>query len=694
MSDKTVKVTSQKLTPQRNTTKTPASVKAATAAKSTKQTTAKTPAAAKRTVKTPMIKDYKITGIIGEGGMGKVYKGIHPTLKQEIILKELKIRDKETRERFLREAKVMMSFRHENIVQVYDHFKGVNSTYIAMEYVKGMSLSQLIKINKQIPPDMALFIFYQAALGLNHAHVKKVVHRDIKPQNILISENGDVKIIDFGIATQKGNNAEKSLTSTGTVIGTPAYMSPEQFSSTKEITYQSDIYSLGVVLYEMLTGVVPFKNEFSSEVLGAIAHGRFVPATKLVKNLPDICKKILSKTFNPDIKKRYRNFVPAINLLKKYFAKHSIYELRASVKCLLKQEKDLSKLPYYQKKSELTKKSKRNFKIVFFFIVLLFASAVFIQTNRHYEWILRNQYGKINLSFNCPKRMDPETIYYRIDNGASHKAIFKNDEMMFKKTLYLKEGTHRITISSGSYDTIKTVDLLPRSMQKHDPDSKNGKNVAISIPGLGNKDVMVYFRFWDDFIGSEYPVFQFENYRAISSKLYQEEGSLYIWYKNANVPLKNYIAEKLNPPVSYPFYSDREYAFIVKGFEQNGIQYFDKRFKLKFDIDDRTVITHIPLTRRPATVKVISNTSNIKMKVNGKTSGHIFSEYKDTQKYLVAPYSSIKPTIKGDSRTFIFYLPPGKCSIQFGNGRVIKGFLKSNQDITVKIQKEKGKFVY
>lgn len=690
MSDKTIKVTPQKPVPQKNSAAKKSDTEKSTAAKTSQ--TAKT--TAKRVVKAPMIKDYKITGIIGEGGMGKVYKGIHPTLKQEIILKELKIRDKETRERFLREAKVMLNFRHENIVQVYDHFKCGTSTYIAMEYVKGMSLSQLIKINKQIPPDIALFIFYQAALGLNHAHVKKVVHRDVKPQNILISENGDVTIIDFGIAAQKGSNSGKSLTSTGSIIGTPAYMSPEQFSTTKEITYQSDIYSLGVVLYEMLTGTVPFKNEFSSEVLSAIAHGRFVPATKLVKNVPDICRKILAKTFNPDIRKRYKNFIPVINLLKKHFRKYNIYELRASVKCLLKQENDLSKLPYYQKKFELAKKSKHTFKIAFFFIALLFAAAVFIQTNRHYEWILRNQYGKINLSFNCPKRMDPETIFYRIDNGPLRKALFKKDKMIFKKTLYLKKGTHRIKISSGSYNTIKTVDLLPISMQKREIDSNGGKNVSVNIPGLNNKDVMVYFRFWDDFANSEYPIFQFENYRTINNKLYQEEDSLYIWDKNTNVPLKNYIQEKLNPPVSYPFYSGREYAFIVKGFEQNGIQYLDKRFKLKFDVDDRTVITHIPLTRRPASIKVISDVNNIQMKVNGKSSGYIFSKYKDTQKYLVMPYSSIKPTVKDDVKTFVFYLPPGNCSVQFGNGRTIEGFLKSGQDITIKIQKEKGKFVY
>ena len=191
-------------------------------------------------------------------------------------------------------------------------------------------------------------------------------------------------------------------------------------------------------------------------------------------------------------------------------------------------------------------------------------------------------------------------------------------------------------------------------MQKCDKTSYNGKNVSVNIPGLDNKDVMVYFRFWDDFTDSEYPIFQFENYRTINNKLLQEENSLYIWDKNANVPLKDYIQEKLSPPASYPFYSDREYAFIVKDFERNGIQYLDKRFKLKFGVDDRTVITHIPLTRRPAVVKVISNVNNIQMKINGKSSGHIFSKYKDTQKYLVMPYSSVKPTVKGEKQTFIF----------------------------------------
>ena len=167
------------------------------------KTTPKTTMQKRNKTEVAKIKEYRLLNVVGEGGMGKVYKAVHPTLNREIILKELKIRDRETRERFLREAKVMLDFRHENIVQFYDHFKEGTSHYIAMEYVKGPALNNLIAQSKKIPIPLALYILYQTALGLHHAHTKGVIHRDIKPHNILISETGEVKIIDFGIASNK-----------------------------------------------------------------------------------------------------------------------------------------------------------------------------------------------------------------------------------------------------------------------------------------------------------------------------------------------------------------------------------------------------------------------------------------------------------------------------------------------------------
>ena len=242
----------------------------------------------------------------------------------------------------------MLEFRHENIVQIYDHFKEGSATFIAMEYVKGKALNEIIEENGKIPVELALFILYQLALGLFHAHSKKVIHRDIKPHNVLISTDGDVKLTDFGIAKTSDEKPSMEITSPGTVIGTPAYMSPEQFSDSKSITYQSDIYSLGVVFYEMLTGERPFKNEFSPEVLSAIMKGKFTPATKIVKSLPKIVKTILRKTFNPKVKRRFKNLFSLIKILRKHFKKYNTFEIKDSIKRLLRVDKKIMQSPFYR----------------------------------------------------------------------------------------------------------------------------------------------------------------------------------------------------------------------------------------------------------------------------------------------------------------------------------------------------------
>lgn len=643
----------------------------------------------RRVQNSPMIKDYRIVGIIGEGGMGKVYKAIHPTLKREIILKELKIKEKETRERFLREAKVMLDFRHENIVQVFDHFKEGNSTYIAMEYVKGMSLGDIIRLNKRIVTPMALFILYQASLGLYHAHAKKVIHRDIKPQNILISENGEVKLIDFGIATQKGMNHENSLTGPGTVIGTPAYMSPEQFSSTKEITFQSDIYSLGVVFYEMLTGIRPFKNEYSSEVLEAIAKGRYMPANKIVRNLPSIAKKILKKMFNPDIKKRYKTLLPLIHLLKKEFRKYNIYELRASVKCLLKNEQNLNHFPYYIKNRELRKR--RNRKIFFVTVILCLAllAGCFFHSDRQFEWILRNHYGRVNLSFNRAN-LDPDSIFIKIDNTYK-KASFKPGQDRYSKKIYLKKGYHELSISSGSYRVTQKIDLLPVSMQKMDSVTKKGMDVDIKIYNLTAKEVMLSFRFWDSLKPDHY-LFQFDNYTVVNERLRKEEDNIAIWDEslNKNVNLKDYITKRLSFS-GMPFYSNKDYAFLVSGFEKEGVKYADRRFKLKFGLDERTVVSHIPLVPIPATIRIISPYRTNRVQINGRKMGMLFQN----GKYGTATYRSVRGRPHGKKLyLYEFQIPPGVYRFQLGNGRVIKTKLASEQIFELRAKKEKNNLVY
>src|SRR4030042_1506442 len=177
---------------------------------------------------------YIVTERIARGGMGEILKARHPTLNRDVILKRLAFSSKGgVIERFKREAQLQIDFRHDNIVQVFDHFKEGLSYYIVMEYVDGISLDALIEKNRYLPNEIALLIFYQIAKALKYAHDKDVIHRDIKPANVLISREGIVKLTDFGIATSKDLH-EKNLTKEVT-LGTPAYMSPEQISDTKNV---------------------------------------------------------------------------------------------------------------------------------------------------------------------------------------------------------------------------------------------------------------------------------------------------------------------------------------------------------------------------------------------------------------------------------------------------------------------------
>ena len=224
---------------------------------------------------TKKIGKYEIIGKIGEGGMGAVYKAKHPTLRRAVILKQLTLKgSRGITERFKREARLMLDFRHEHIVQVYDHFKEGNSYYIAMEYIDGTTLDRLIQIKRHLSSQAAILIFIEICKGLKYAHDKNVIHRDIKPANILISKKGEVKLTDFGIATSE-EDTKLGLTRAGMTLGTPAYMAPEQIADSKNVDKRADIYSMGVVLYLMVTGKLPFTANMAPETLSRIHKGKY-----------------------------------------------------------------------------------------------------------------------------------------------------------------------------------------------------------------------------------------------------------------------------------------------------------------------------------------------------------------------------------------------------------------------------------
>jgi len=211
---------------------------------------------------------YEVLEIMGEGGMGVVYKARDPNIGRLVALKVMKpslAADKDTaemfRERFEREANAAGVLQHPNIVSVYDADEDDGAPFIAMEYVEGRALEDVLEEKGGPLPDQAASIVAQVARGLAFAHENGVIHRDIKPGNIIITDDGTAKVMDFGIARTKGSD----LTRTGTVLGSPNYMSPEQITG-QDVDYRSDIFSIGVVLYQLLTGEKPFLGENQTSI--------------------------------------------------------------------------------------------------------------------------------------------------------------------------------------------------------------------------------------------------------------------------------------------------------------------------------------------------------------------------------------------------------------------------------------------
>jgi len=203
---------------------------------------------------------YQVIEELGQGGMGKVYK-VHDTkIGEKIALKLIRPEaglDKKSLERFSNELKLARKIRHKNVCQMFDLGEDQGVRYITMEYVHGEDLRQLIRKVGRLSPGQAIAITRQVCDGLEEAHKLGVVHRDLKPQNIMLDDDGNARIMDFGIARSLTG---KSITGAGVLIGTPEYMSPEQVEG-KDVDQRSDIYSLGVILYEMVTGRRPFDGE-------------------------------------------------------------------------------------------------------------------------------------------------------------------------------------------------------------------------------------------------------------------------------------------------------------------------------------------------------------------------------------------------------------------------------------------------
>ncbi|GAB4346655.1 MAG: hypothetical protein Kow006_05470 [Gammaproteobacteria bacterium] len=261
-------------------------------------------------VQKPMLGRYQVERVIGRGAMGVIYQGRDPKINRVVAIKTLALAQEfeggeleEVERRFFREAETAGRLNHPNIVTIYDAGEEQDLAYIAMEFLTGHDLTRYCKPDKLLPLPAVFHIAIKAAEALDYAHSQNVVHRDIKPGNIIFeSKSGDVKITDFGIA----RITDSSKTRTGTVLGTPAYMSPEQLAG-ERIDGRSDLFSLGVMFYQLVTGELPFQADSMASLMFKITNEAHLPVVSHNADLDPCIDAIIDKALSKQIKWRYQS---------------------------------------------------------------------------------------------------------------------------------------------------------------------------------------------------------------------------------------------------------------------------------------------------------------------------------------------------------------------------------------------------
>lgn len=267
----------------------------------------------------PILGRYEIQRELGRGAMGVVYLGRDPKIGRQVAIKTLSYKQfdgsqvKDLKERFFREAEAAGRLHHPNIVTVYDVGEEPDLAFIAMDYVEGQSLGDHIKPETLLPVDKVYELVAQVAEALDYAHRQNIVHRDIKPGNIMYNPAvGKVKVADFGIA----RITDDSKTKTGDILGSPIYMSPEQLKGSK-VNGATDIYSLGVTLYQLLTAEVPFNGDSIANLAFQILNKKFKSVRDVRSDLPASSVRIINRAMQKDPSKRYLHAADMAEALRK-----------------------------------------------------------------------------------------------------------------------------------------------------------------------------------------------------------------------------------------------------------------------------------------------------------------------------------------------------------------------------------------
>ncbi len=271
------------------------------------------------------ISKYRVTGILGEGAMGVVYKALDPRIDRTVAIKTIHPgvmqygMAEELTERFLREIRAVGNLRHPNIVAIYDTDEDNGMPFYVMEYVEGRELSGLLRNNVRFTQAQVMQIGRQLLEAIAYTHRKGIIHRDIKPANVFITDDGDVKVTDFGIARVENSD----LTQAGTSLGTPSYMSPEQCTG-QPVDARSDLFSIGIVLYQLLTGEKPFQGNSTHALIHHILHTTPERPTALNPALPPPVDRLMERALAKNPKDRFQSADEFLQALEAALAGRSV----------------------------------------------------------------------------------------------------------------------------------------------------------------------------------------------------------------------------------------------------------------------------------------------------------------------------------------------------------------------------------
>lgn len=422
---------------------------------------------------------YEIVKLIGEGGMANVYLAFDPILKRNVAVKILRgdlSNDEKFIKRFKREAISASSLAHPNIVEIYDVGEENGNYFIVMEYVDGVTLKTLIKKRSKMILAEVLDITKQVASGLECAHASFIIHRDIKPQNIMVLDDGLVKITDFGIAV--ASNSE-SLTQTNSVMGSVHYLPPEQANGTGS-TVKSDIYSLGIMMFEMLTGKVPFKGETAVEI--AIKQLKEpLPSISLYRDdIPQSVENIILKACAKNPENRYENVKemlydldhcldPERKYERKYIYKYPEKIVTKPLEQEPKKEEPIEQINFDEPKKEKRKVSKiilgTLLTICVLAVIAILSILIFFSKSKTKDIMVPNVSNK-----------DVETAIKELENIG----LIVEDELIEINSSDVEQGL-----------VVKTNPLAGRTV-------KTGTNVKIYI-SIGSKGIVL-----ENYIGKNY----------------------------------------------------------------------------------------------------------------------------------------------------------------------------------------------